>query len=160
MSYDTNIDVKYFNIYKELTHKKEKDAENTNEYSLEDILDICNKLYIDEFSSVFYAENIFDDKIDIGMRNILKLMKENKEFISFLEEIHEKLFGYDKNIDHDNNEQNDEDKQYYVFLSLFNYETFHLIHKIICSHIKTSIIPNDMLIELKKTVVISIEKDI
>lgn len=157
MLYNTTFDVKYFDIYKELTEKKEK--EKNDEYSLDDILDICNKLYMDEYTSVFYAEDVLDDKIDIGMRNLLQLMKENKEFISFLEEIHEELFGYDKELDDDNNEYSNEDKQYYVFLSLFNYETFYLIHKIICSQINTHTIPNGMIKELSEIIKKSIEND-
>lgn len=155
MFYNTTFEVKYFDIYKELTEKKKN--ENNDEYSLEDILDVCNKLYMDEYASVFYAEDILDDKIDIGMRKVLELMKENESFVSFLNEIYGELFGYDKELyDNNNNKQNNEDNQYYVFLSLFNYETFYLIHKIVCSQLNTSIINNDMLIDLKQIIVKSI----
>lgn len=159
MFYDTSVDVKYYDIYKELSEKKKNENKQDNEeYSLEDILDICTKIYIDEYTSVFYAEDLFDDKIDIGMRNLLKLMKENKDFVSFLEGIHEELFGYDKDLDDDNNEKNNEDREYYVFLSLFTYDTFYLIHKVVCSQIQTFTICNDTdtLTELREIIANSI----
>lgn len=158
MFYDTTFDVKYFDIFKELIHKKE--TENDNDYSLEDISDICNKLYMDEYTNVFFAQDILDDKIDIGLRSLLKIMKENKDFVCFLEEIHEKLFGYDKDLDDNNNEVNNQENQYYVFVSLFSYETFHLMHKVVCSQINSFKIFNDTITQLKEIIVKNIEKDV
>jgi hypothetical protein len=163
MFYNTNFDVKYFDIYKELTEKKGKEKEiheNDCEYSFDDITDICSKLYIDEYASVFNAEDVLDDKIDIGLRKLLELMKENKDFVSFLGEIHEKIFGSNKELNDHDHVDVEKEKEYYIFLSLFNYDTFYLVHKIICSQIKTSSVSNDMLNDLRQIMKKSIENNI
>ena len=77
--YKTDFKVKYHDIEQELIEKNK----STCEYDNQDILDICEKLYRDEFISVFDAENIYDDKIDIGMKYVYNKLILNKEFNNF-----------------------------------------------------------------------------
>jgi hypothetical protein len=80
--YNTQFKVKYREIEQELCSKlKDKTEKEYNEnpddeyeYTSEDIVDICHKLYIDEFMSVFGADNILEDKIDLGMKHIFEKM--------------------------------------------------------------------------------------
>ena len=91
--YDTKFIVRYHDIQEELVLilKKEeeergvKPVEEDNRYYSQDILDICNKLYRDELCSVFYAEDIMDDKIDKGMKTVLDIMLVNPNFKAIID---------------------------------------------------------------------------
>ena len=93
--YNTKFKVKYHDIEEELVLKLkvktpqeyEENSDEEHEYSNQDVLDICNKLYIDEFISVFGADNILDDKIDLGMKYVFHKMCMNTEFNNMIEEI-------------------------------------------------------------------------
>ena len=86
--YDTNFIVKYHDIQEELDLILKKDNEVDHyQYSSQDILDICNKLYRDELCSVFYAEHIMDDKIDKGLKYIFELMLVNPDFKAVIDKI-------------------------------------------------------------------------
>ena len=86
--YDTKFIVKYHDIQEELKIiLKEKE----DQYSSQDILDICNKLYRDELCSVFYAEDIIDDKIDKGMKYVFDLMLVNPDFKAIIDKKKELL---------------------------------------------------------------------
>lgn len=166
MFYNTNFDVKYYDICKEL--KEKINRENTMEYSIEDIEVITNKLYQDELCSVFYAENIFDDKIDNGIRKIVGLIKKNKEIGYALEELEMLLFPKNNNYDNNNYENNkfvndnDEkiDYEYLLFITLFSYHTFYLTHKIIKLELNGNVLPNEMVDELKQLVTNVLKNDI
>ena len=78
MSYNTQFKVKYNDIEQELIHKLknktpeeyEENSDEEHEYSTQDVLDICNKLYRDELLSVFEAEDVFYafvNKIIVGV---------------------------------------------------------------------------------------------
>ena len=81
MSYNIDFKVKYHEIEQELLEKNK----STSEYNNQDILDICEKLYRDELISVFNAENLYDDKIDFGMKDVYNKLILNKEFNNFFE---------------------------------------------------------------------------
>jgi hypothetical protein len=86
--YNTKFIVKYHDIQEELKIiLKEKE----DQYSSQDILDICNKLYRDELCSVFYAEDIIDDKIDKGMKYVFDLMLVNPDFKAIIDKKKELL---------------------------------------------------------------------
>ena len=101
--YNTNFDVKYHDIEEELTFKlknkkQEELTDNTvseYEYSNQDILDICDKLYRDELTNVFYADNIGDDKIDIGIKYISQKMLDNNEIKIIFNTIKDQFFQKD-----------------------------------------------------------------
>jgi len=48
-----------------------EDDEENYEYTSQDVLDICNKLYMDELISVFDSENIFDPENPFDLLNTL-----------------------------------------------------------------------------------------
>ena len=76
--YNTQFKVKYNDIETELVEKLNN--KETTEYNLEDVSDICSKLYRDELMTVFDVHNIFDDKLDQGMKNIYQIMIRNEKF--------------------------------------------------------------------------------
>ena len=73
--YNTQFKVKYNDIETELVEKLNNTE--TTEYNLEDVSDICSKLYRDELMTVFDVNFILDDKLDQGMKNIYKIMIKN-----------------------------------------------------------------------------------
>ena len=86
--YNTVFKVKYYDIEKELIDKLNvKNPDEEYEYSNQDVLDICNKLYRDELLSVFGAEDLSDDKLDKGMSYVYEIMMINDRFKSIINEI-------------------------------------------------------------------------
>uniref|UniRef100_A0A6C0KPA2 Uncharacterized protein n=1 Tax=viral metagenome TaxID=1070528 RepID=A0A6C0KPA2_9ZZZZ len=134
--YNTNFKVKYKDIEKELTKK--------NSYNIEDIQNICDKLYRDELCSVFYAEDIIDDKIDEGYKTIYGKMILNPEFKNVVFEL--------KNIVIKNNTsiEDNHDLDFLILLSLFSKDMFYITHKCICQQLTLEKIDDILLSELLK----------
>ena len=76
--YNTQFKVKYNDIETELVEKLNNTE--TTEYNLEDVSDICSKLYRDELMTVFDVNYILDDRIDKGMKNVYEIMMTNSNF--------------------------------------------------------------------------------
>ena len=161
MSYNTQFKVKYHNIEQELIHKlkqktsKEYDPkvnENSDEeymYSSEDVLDICNKLYRDEFLSVFGAKDLNDDKINNGIKYIHNIMIQNVNFKQLIDEMANlTLNEFDKDKQF-SSEQNESLKQL-LLIGLFSQNMFYITHKCICQQIEVGIIDEELLVELRK----------
>jgi hypothetical protein len=159
--YNTNYQVKYHfiknellnklnNLQKQLKENKEVD-EQDYKYNEEDIELICNKLYCDEYVSVFNASSIFDDIIDINMRKIYNLIITHITFKQLIDVINTELTNKYNIINND--EVDDVDNKYFIFISLFKCETFYLIHQIICTFLTRQYIDNDLLVQLEKEVV-------
>lgn len=149
MFYNTNFDVKYHQIESELKEKHHQSVKNLNQeeyYSIGNIELICSKLYHDELCSVFYADNVYDDKIDIGINNLIQKMKENQDFSNMIKDIKSVLF---ENIEEIYNHDDD----YIIFLSLLSYNSFYLMHKIICQVISNNNVSHNLLDELKLLVI-------
>jgi hypothetical protein len=156
--YNTNFKVKYYDIEQELIQKSnavntEAGADHFNVYSLEDIQNVCDKLYKDELISVFYAEDIFDDKIDIGIKDIITKMLENEDFKTLLDSLKSQLniddLFYDKKvIDYSIN------IDLITNLTLFSKAYFHLTHKCICQYINNGQIDIHLLVEMTKIVIV------
>jgi hypothetical protein len=151
MSYNTNFKVKYHDIQEELLLKlKDKDDNNNDinnekdeeyKYTTTDIIAICNKLYCDELASVFFAQNILDDKIDIGIKEILeKIMVENVDFKQIILDINHYL-KWDGSINC---------SDYYVFMILFSQDIFWITHQCICQQLTTNTIEKPLLEILRK----------
>lgn len=145
--YNCNFEVKYHLIEDELILKlKNKPIENENteyEYSNDDVFAICDKLYRDELMSVFYADCLTDDKIDIGMKYILEKMLENNNFKTMTDEIKELL----------KNTMTKEEEVYLetvIILTLFGKETFWLFHKCVCQQLNLGLIEPNLLDQLKQ----------
>lgn len=157
MSYNTQFKVKYNDIEQELIHKlKDKTPEQyqenpdeEHEYSTQDVLDICNKLYRDELLSVFGAEDLTDDKIDNGMKYINNIMMTNENFKQIIEEIANLTVNeFDKNQTF-SDEQKESLKQL-ILITLFSQNIFYITHKCICQQIEVGIIDEELLVELRK----------
>jgi hypothetical protein len=154
--YNTQFKVKYNDIKEELILKlkdktekeKEEDSDDEYEYSSQDVIDICHKLYIDEFISVFNAENILDDKIDLGMKYVFDKMCMNPEFKIIIEEMSQiALKTFSPNNDYD--EEKLHNFKQLIILTLFSQQTFYIMHKCVCQQIELGTIDNELLVQLK-----------
>lgn len=155
--YNTQFKVKYNEIEEELIHKlkvktPEEYVENPDEeheYSSQDVLDICNKLYRDELLSVFGAEDLSDDNIDKGMLYVFDNMMKNDNFKEIINEMETTLINSFPKTEEVTPEKQ-ESLKYLLLLTLFSQHLFHITHKCICQQIETGIINNDLLVELRK----------
>ena len=161
--YDTKFIVRYHDIQEELDLilKKEEEEEKYDQYSSQDILDICNKLYRDELCSVFYAEDIMDDKIDKGMRTVFDIMLVNPDFKAIIDKMKELLLLRESknveleldtvtlgsvNLDTINLESvNLATINLEILLTLFSENIFYITHRCICQQITTGHIDTDLL---------------
>ena len=162
--YDTKFIVRYHDIQEELVLilKKEEEEEKYDQYSSQDILDICNKLYRDELCSVFYAEDIMDDKIDKGMRTVFDIMLVNPDFKAIIDKMKELLLLREsKNVELELESESESDTinlesvnlesvnldtiNLEILLTLFSENIFYITHKCICQQITTGHIDTDLL---------------
>jgi hypothetical protein len=161
--YDTKFIVRYHDIQEELDLilKKEEEEERGvrgvpveyDQYSSQDILDICNKLYRDELCSVFYAEDIMDEKIDKGMKTVFDIMLVNPDFKSIIDKMKELLLlresqklELESGLDTVNLESVNLDTiNLEILLTLFSENIFYITHKCICQQITTGHIDTDLL---------------
>jgi hypothetical protein len=160
--YNTDFKVKYYDIETELTAKY--DNEPDGEYTKQDIFDVCNKLYNDELSTVFYAENIYDDKIDKGINAILEIIMKNLEFASIIEDAKSRLFLDLKPETNEEPEETEEKKRlelnsvHIVLIIMFSKHLFYLTHKCICQQILSGTIDNELLVSLKNELIMFLNK--
>ena len=145
--YNINFDVKYNLIENELL---EKIKLGETDYSKEDIQIICEKLYNDEFNSVFFSENIFDDKIDDGIKYIMEEMIKNFEFVSLLNEI-KGLLMFDQASDKNNTY--DYNSNYIIILATLSYPVFHIMHNCIKQQLTNKNIDENLLVQLKEALI-------
>ena len=164
--YDTNFIVKYHDIQEELDLILKKDNEVDHyQYSSQDILDICNKLYRDELCSVFYAEDIMDDKIDKGMRTVFDIMLVNPDFKAIIDKMKELLLLREsKNLELELELESESDTvnlesvnldtinldtiNLEILLTLFSENIFYITHKCICQQITTGHIDIELIAKL------------
>ncbi len=147
--YNTNFIVKYNDIQEELL----KNNNDESEYSNEDILDICNKLYRDELVSVFYADDLLDDKIDSGMKYILEKMLENNDFKLLTNEAIVKFKNScieEGEGEEGEGEERENNFKMILILTMFSQECFYLFHRCICQQLTLGIIEIDLLVQLKQ----------
>ena len=157
--YNTNFIVKYNDIKEELILKlkNKTDQEYIDnpdpeyEYSSQDILDICHKLYMDELASVFYAENIIDDKIDRGIQYVLEKMLDNSDFKNIINKMKE-LINFSTITDERKSNLN-ENGDLMVLLILFSKPIFYVTHKCICQQFNTGVIDSLLIEELNQYII-------
>ena len=159
--YNTDFKVKYHDIKEELLKNKTQNELNSDpeyEYSNQDILDICDKLYRDELCSVFYADNIIDDKIEIGMKYVLEKIILNNDLKLIINEMKNVIF-----MMNETDNLSDHEKQYFtqnfdfmLILTLFKEDTFYIFHKCICQQLTLGTIDTNLLDELKNITVVSL----
>ena len=166
--YDTKFIVRYHDIQEELVLILKKDNEVDHyQYSSQDILDICNKLYRDELCSVFYAEDIMDDKIDKGMKTVFDIMLVNPDFKAIIDKMKELLLLREsKNVELELESESESDTinlesvnlesvnldtiNLEILLTLFSENIFYITHKCICQQITTGHIDTDLLENLNQ----------
>ena len=157
MSYNTQFKVKYNDIEQELIHKLknktpeeyEENSDEEYEYSTQDVLDICNKLYRDELLSVFGAEDVNDDKFDKGISYVYNIMLTNdsvKQIIDEMTNFTTNEFDKSKTFSHEQNES----LKKLLLISLFSQHVFYITHKCVCQQIEVGTIDDDLLVELRK----------
>ena len=140
--YNTQFNVKYYDIKEELTMKLKCETEEY-EYSVDDVMDICNKLYRDELLSVFWAENFMDDKLDNGLKYVYETMMKNDKFKDIIDELTRIYVTVDGALA----EEGKLDQ--IITISLFSQPLFHITHKCICQQLDKNEIDDDLLVELK-----------
>jgi hypothetical protein len=141
--YNTDFKVKYYQIKQDLLNKI---YNGESEYTTEDVDDVCSKLFVDELTNVFYADSIFDEKIDIGSRYIFEQLNLNDKFVSLLNEV------CHKNIENYDNDLQEEKIGYHIILMccLFSKEMFYITHEIVCQQLTNGKIDEE-LFDLIKT---------
>jgi hypothetical protein len=140
--YNTQFKVKYYDIKEELTMKLKCETEEY-EYSVDDVEDICNKLYRDELLSVFWAENFMDDKLDNGLNYVYETMMKNDKFKAIIDEL-TRIYEV---VDGALAEEGRLDQL--ITISLFSQPMFHITHKCICQQLDKNEIDDYLLVELK-----------
>jgi vacuolar-type H+-ATPase subunit I/STV1 len=96
--YNTQFNVKYNDIEEKLISKLnnkpintneplDKDEDNDYEYTHQDVLDICNKLYHDELLSVFNVDCITDNNVEEVMKYVYDMINLNTNFKLIIDEI-------------------------------------------------------------------------
>ena len=158
--YNTGFEVKYHDIMEELTYKLKNNPDNKEEdcvyeYTSQDILDICDKLYMDELCSVFYSEDILDDKIDRGMKYVFEKMLDNQEFKIFFNKMKDSYFNetfVDLELTEEEKQTLRNNSHTMVILNLFSKEFFYITHKCICQQINTGVIEPSLIDKLNELV--------
>ena len=159
--YNTDFKVKYNDIREELMFKiKNKTQENLDvnsdqeyEYNIDDIDDICDKLYRDEFLSVFYADNDLDDKVDDGINYVLEKMLENPNFKLLIDKLNNLIsmdIGETQDLTGEEKDSFMPNIDLLSILTLFKKEFFYVFHKCICQQLTLGTIDAELLDELKK----------
>jgi len=114
----------------------QRNQEEEKEYKREDIIDICQKLYMDELASVFFAEDVIDDKIDDGIKYIFDEISKNPKMVPIFETIksYEKESGIEPEL--------------FIMFVLFSEGLFHITHKCICQQLLTGDMDETLITEL------------
>ena len=156
--YNTQFKVKYNDIETELVEKLNN--KETTEYNLEDVSDICSKLYRDELMTVFDVNFILDDRIDKGMKNIYEIMMANSNFKQLAYDLEDNYFQ--EFIQHQDKvtvaaaaaaaeeDQEEEEVRQLLLMILFSQNIFYITHKCICQQIELNTINVDLLVRLKE----------
>ena len=142
--YNTQFKVKYNDIETELVEKLNNTE--TTEYNLEDVSDICSKLYRDELMTVFDVNYILDDRIDKGMKNVYEIMMTNSNFKQLAYDLEDTYF--EEFIQ--NKEEKEQQVRQLLLMILFSQNIFYITHKCICQQIELNTIDDDLLVTLKQ----------
>ena len=150
--YNTTFKVKYHDIEKELL--SQEDLVKQYKYSSQDVMDICNKLYRDEFLSVFGLEYFENDKINEMLTIVYDKMMTNIEFKNLIDDILEfcckdSFLNTNLSLEEKKEEEEKEIKKHIVLTTLFSQHLFYITHKCICQQIEWGTIDKCLLVELK-----------
>lgn len=156
--YNTQFKVKYNDIEQELIYKlkanntinddNDIEIDSVYEYSMQDILDICNKLYRDELLSVFGLDDLDDDKLNQSMTYVYDIMIKNEQFKQIVLDMEQQYFK--EFIEEEDNKEKQESIRQLILITLFSQQLFHTMHKCICQQIETGAIDDTLIAELRK----------
>lgn len=153
--YNTEFIVKYASIEKELleknklmVHSNEFTENEDYNYTEEDVLDICDKLYRDELLSVFNIDEIDDNFINNILFDLLTTLKQDSLFQQFLNTALQDYIDKFPTIERDNmstllnhnSPQLKTEFELLFFINLFCKQLFYLTHTIIISILKHTLI--------------------
>lgn len=160
--YNTQFNVKYNDIEEELISKLNNkltnnnetlDEDNNYEYTHQDVLDICNKLYHDELLSVFNVECITENNVEDVMKYVYDMMNLNAYFKLIIDEITQncikEFLTNDKNIKDETIKEKEENIRQISLIFLFSKDVFYITHKCVCQQINLGVIDTDLLVVLK-----------
>jgi hypothetical protein len=154
MFYDTNFKVRYYDIETELITKiKNRLPENADlGYNIQDVMDICSKLYKDELTAVFGAVDIYDSKLPDGFKFLEDLLNSHpviKEIIDEMTQIciNEIIL---ENGSIENREEKEKDIREIIVITLFSQHLFHITHVCVCQLLETGKIDEAVITKLKK----------
>jgi hypothetical protein len=99
--------------------------------------------------SVFNAEDLEDDKIDNGMKYVYEIMMQNEKFNIIFSDF-EKIYFQEFISNEENNLEKQESIRQLILIILFSQDVFYITHKCICQQIETSVIDDDLLVNLKQ----------
>jgi hypothetical protein len=139
-------------IEEEEEEEEEERAQDDYEYTSEDIITICDKLYRDELLSVFYAESIIDEKLDKNMQYVLDQLNSNPEFKYIFDETKHLLYLHEldqtKNLTEEQKNIVKDNYDYVVLLTLFSQTLFYITHRCVCQQLTTGTVDTNLLNEL------------
>jgi hypothetical protein len=136
--YNTDFIVKYRNIQDELL---EKIKCGENEYSEEEVFNICEELYRHELLNVLSIKNVNDITLDAKIHDLWLSLSKNIHFMRLF------LF-YKDNTPFSLLTENDD----VLFASMFHYDLFLLTHKCICEILTKNNINNLLFSEFIKQI--------
>jgi hypothetical protein len=155
--YNTRFLVKYNTIEHELLNKEEfkedidvDSSSDEGDYSRQDVLDICTKLYVDELLSVFGADSVTDPEIETTMNNIYDEMLLNQEFKKVMTDIEkecaQKFLNSPDSVTQDNPPENNSSALRQIIIDiLFSQHLFYITHQCICQQLELGSINIELL---------------
>lgn len=120
--YDINFELRYHSIEKELLDKINN---GEKEYSIEDVHDICDELYCYEFLCVFKCDVFEDKRINNKINELWKKLKNDITIKNMLEILNKKKYNTNNLFNYLDNYLDD---NLLLFITLFSYDTFYIIH--------------------------------
>ena len=135
--YNTDFVVKYHDIKEELLEKNRLKIE---EYTEDELNLVIDELYRHELLSVFFCEDICDEKIVDAMNYIWKEIKTYRPFQEIFALFKERKFPGEKTHDE------------VVFTAFFCYDIFFMFHQCICEFLSKRDISSDILEQMKKLI--------
>ena len=128
-------------------------------YTNADINSICNKIYKDEFLSVFYADNIEDDNINTQMRLLYMLLTSHPGFKSIITDMIEILYKLGMtNTDEELQELKRQSKPI-IFSTMFSQPLFYITHQCIIQMIRIRDIQPELITLLRNKSVDKFNED-
>ena len=147
---DINIDDTNNN---DTNNNDDSDSDDDYNYTREDIMYICEKLYRDELISVFDAESLEDPKMDAGIKMVFQELLKHEQFGKFFVELspyivdnskaktEQEIFNYKRNSD------------YLLFIVMFSQQLFYLSHQCICKMLTNGQVEQELMDTLKSKLI-------